>query len=836
MAAGVFRHSRSRIRRRRWVPTLAAAGGTANLSGSSVGAGTTSASLTASSRITGTAAGAGTTSGAIGQKLSNFDVQTLTNHARPVGWWHPYAEDSPFNTPIVSGAATFNDGVRTSASIISYLSAIAAQPSTLIFNAGGTTADFGHPHYYAKSTDDLVTIDNRYDTTHGGAFGGNFGAAETQGLTYRVPHAALPAGTFTANVPNQDGHMHVVQPDGTLLTMYKVETGWTDGGTLFCRWSALEPISGDGVTRPDLPGSTAAFFAGDPVVRTEELNSRIMQHALMGTTFRVRSYVYPARGNGTQVTDLNAPPMGARLRYVPDEAAIDAQSWATWVKDWFKVLHKYGMYISDTGGASTDALTYKVESDQVYRSFPSDFPTPFSETWAIANSVPSRVSGSLARTVYELISSNYTINISDFEVIQPPVAFISGTAAGAGTTSGTVSASGTAALTGTSAGVGTTTGAVTARALITGTSAGVGTTVGALTATALITGTSAGAGTTTGALTASSRLTGTSAGAGTTTALLTATALLTGSSTGAGTTSGVLTATGPALITGTSAGVGTTTGALTATDLLSGTSTGAGTTTGALTATALITGTSAGAGTTTGALTASARITGTTAGAGTVSGALTASSLITGTSTGVGTTSGTVTVPGAALISGTSAGVGTTVGALTASARITGTSTGAGTTTGAPVGIPRLLGTVTGAGTVSATLKVSAAVAGTSSGVGSLVGAIRVTANIIATAAGLGSASGQVTIFGLVPTFLHPTGLSIDIYTNGLTIDAYVTDMSLDTRETSVLFDTQTSGLSLDSNMNNLGFNLNENELSLDTRETGLVFDDNSTEVVLDAD
>lgn len=361
---------------------------------------------------------------------AGFDLTTLTNRGRPPATWRPFRDDSPFNNPLTGSPTLYRDsGGRTSENIISYLAASGSVPTTRIFNAGNTNADFNHPWYFATGTDPLITVRNRYNTSYGGQYGGNFGTAETEGQQFRVPLAALPAGSATTNpsgtatsysLPADDAHIHVVQPDGvTLLTMYRVERGWVGGGDMWCRWSAIERLDGDGLTRSDKPGSTAARYAGAPVVRIEELAAGEIRHAMFMNTFRTRGFVYPATGVGTETTDVQAPPMGARFMYKKPISFINAQSWPSWVKTFMRALRIYGAYVGDTGGATADVMVFKIESDQVYRSFPTEFPTPVSESWAISAAVPSRVSGSLGRTVYELIFTNYGINVTDFQVVDP---------------------------------------------------------------------------------------------------------------------------------------------------------------------------------------------------------------------------------------------------------------------------------------------------------------------------------------------------------------------------------------------------------------------------------
>lgn len=372
---------------------------------------------------------------AAAQSVNNFDVQTLTSPNRPSSVWRPFADSAPFNTPILDTDALYDDGTRTSASIISYLVTASGNdiPETLIFNTGESASDFHHPLYFAKSTDDLVTLHNRYDSSYSGNYGGNYGSFPTEGIQIRVPHAALPAGssattasgtTIAYNVPVQDAHMHVVQPNGDVISMYRVERGWADGGSLWCRASGSEPlVTGDGrIVQGGVASAVAAGYAGTPMLRAEDLTGGVIEHAFFMTTYRTRGVVYPAIGAASEVTDTHAPPNGAHFRYAPDDTFIDAQTWPSWVKLIMKAMHKYGLYVGDTGGATTDRIVVKMESDQVYRSFPGTYSTPNPiEAWAIANSVPSRVSSSIGpnRTVYELVFSTYAIAISDFEIMAP---------------------------------------------------------------------------------------------------------------------------------------------------------------------------------------------------------------------------------------------------------------------------------------------------------------------------------------------------------------------------------------------------------------------------------
>jgi hypothetical protein len=317
----------------------------------------------------------------------------------------------------------YDDGVRTSASIINYLATTRPNFSNHGYNFGGMTFDWDHPMYFAKGTDDLVTVRNRFDNRNGG----DYGFAETEGVQIRVPHDAKPAGTFTGNTPQNDGHITVVQPNGDVFTAWKGELGIANGADWWVRWSAMEDdITSDGLTRTDKPGATAArFVAGLGVIRHDEMANANMDHALFAVCWKTRGHVFPASGDAAETTDTHAPPLGARFRYKKDEAYIAAQSWPGWLKTIARTLRDYGAYCGDTGGNSTDALTFRMESDVVYRSF-TDFSSPYpNEVWADAQNDFTEVnSGGRLQFLmklgdYDGSGGNSTFRIEDFEVIAP---------------------------------------------------------------------------------------------------------------------------------------------------------------------------------------------------------------------------------------------------------------------------------------------------------------------------------------------------------------------------------------------------------------------------------
>ncbi|MCW3008758.1 MAG: hypothetical protein JWP17_3384 [Solirubrobacterales bacterium] len=277
----------------------------------------------------------------------------------PNASWRPYAPGSPFNQRIPAGTrpvAGSQDLIDTALSL--------GTPGHLTAGVAQSSDDWGHPTYYASTTDPVFTL----RTT------ANYGSNAINGARIRVPDAALAAG-------GGDGHMTIVQPSGWEYDLWQVHDKPRGGGTLTFSWGGRLRIDGDGLRT----GGTASRFGNlAGMIRAPELAAGRIDHALFivlrctgtGTSFgygaRQRessesSYVYPAVSGGSRCpSGVNAPPMGARLRLAMSGAQIDALRLPVWKRAIVRALARYGGYIGDTGG---DGIGLMFESSTMYTSF-----------------------------------------------------------------------------------------------------------------------------------------------------------------------------------------------------------------------------------------------------------------------------------------------------------------------------------------------------------------------------------------------------------------------------------------------------------------------------------
>ena len=98
-------------------------------------------------------------------------------------------------------------------------------------------------------------------------------------------------------------------------------------------------------------GWTSADAAGLPIlpglVRYEEVQAGAINHALRFTVEQTQSaYVWPARHEASDLTDLNLPPMGTRLRL---KASFDITPYSPEVQVMLRALKTYGMIVADNG-------------------------------------------------------------------------------------------------------------------------------------------------------------------------------------------------------------------------------------------------------------------------------------------------------------------------------------------------------------------------------------------------------------------------------------------------------------------------------------------------------
>lgn len=146
-----------------------------------------------------------------------------------------------------------------------------------------------------------------------------------------------------------DRHLLVIQQDENVLyELYAAEQ--QPDGTWHAGSGAIFSLTGYEL-RPD--GWTSADAAGLAVlpglVRYEEVAGGQINHAIRFTAPKTqRAYVWPARHYASSITDPAYPPMGQRFRL---RASFDTSGYPYQARVILEALKKYGMILSDNGGA-----------------------------------------------------------------------------------------------------------------------------------------------------------------------------------------------------------------------------------------------------------------------------------------------------------------------------------------------------------------------------------------------------------------------------------------------------------------------------------------------------
>jgi hypothetical protein len=224
--------------------------------------------------------------------------------------------------------------------------------------------DYGHPVYFASTSDPLVKLACTAYCNH--TDNGGYPA------TAYLPAKARPAG-------GTDAHLAVVQPNGTEIDMWATtqpSSSWTSGSTVTAQAIAncgnFESGSGFTPTGPAATAGGACLGAG--LLRATELASGTIDHALFVVGQCAVGAQYPAYAGAStsQCTSGTGPPLGGRLWYdVPDATTNANTSLAGWEKAILNALHDYGGYLEDdiSGGASVSGIGFLAESGEPAAAF-----------------------------------------------------------------------------------------------------------------------------------------------------------------------------------------------------------------------------------------------------------------------------------------------------------------------------------------------------------------------------------------------------------------------------------------------------------------------------------
>jgi hypothetical protein len=301
------------------------------------------------------ATGAGVGCGQDGHRSDTATPTSAARHGSPSVRSRPYRSSSPFNTPLPANPKLI---ANSDAIVRRFLAFNQIKP--LWIGTADTDDDYGRPVYYAAPGDPVYRLRCK----------GRYCPMRIEGARIRLPRGARPAA-------GGDGHMAIIQPNGTEYDLYEVSTPIPKaGGVVVSNGGGRTRVNGSGIRVPN--GATAAKFgllAG--VIRAREMQAGVINHALVfGTRCVADTYVYPAAGRARTCTSmgdsgLNAPPTGARFQLAMSAGEIDALAVPAWKKAILRALATHGMYLGDTGGGFLG-----LESETMYSSLRVRNPWP----------------------------------------------------------------------------------------------------------------------------------------------------------------------------------------------------------------------------------------------------------------------------------------------------------------------------------------------------------------------------------------------------------------------------------------------------------------------------
>jgi hypothetical protein len=270
----------------------------------------------------------------------------------------PFASDSPWNTPIGSGAALESASGALTSMIRSTTLKTQDGSSSMNMVTWMNADSYSHPVYTATNSDPMATISQTYGAP----------------VTARVPASATPAvGT--------DKHMHVIQPDGgTIVEMWDVTRN--SSTSLTAGRIAVVNLLGSGIG----PDNGVRAYGGSAVgglIRKWEVDPSdpnytdgVIRHAIaIAVPNGMLKYTggnagYDAAGYGTAKgyvwpateQDYSSPwayygtiPMG-QLFTIPKSVNIDTLGLSSAARAVAKAMQDYGAYVTDCTGPGTVAF------------------------------------------------------------------------------------------------------------------------------------------------------------------------------------------------------------------------------------------------------------------------------------------------------------------------------------------------------------------------------------------------------------------------------------------------------------------------------------------------
>ena len=299
------------------------------------------------------------------------------------------ADGAPY-TPFATNSV-WRTKISANPTIASYSAAVVGNQFPNGKNTAGVrsteagTYDYSHPRFFATSADPVVTLKCvQY-----------CGTPDNGGIptTIHIPAQARPAA-------GGDGHLDVVQADGTDISMW---TAVSPDGSYHTQFPGRNWQTGDVLSAGIVancgnlsngqgwlstgPGPTAAGYCDQAgVVTAAELASGQINHALFVTGECAIGTQYPAENGAStdQCTSGVGPPLGGREWYDVPCATTQANSALhPWEKAILCALNQYGGYLGDDGAGGahfTSGVGPELESEEPWYDYSGqNYTSPFAQ-------------------------------------------------------------------------------------------------------------------------------------------------------------------------------------------------------------------------------------------------------------------------------------------------------------------------------------------------------------------------------------------------------------------------------------------------------------------------
>jgi hypothetical protein len=318
----------------------------------------------------------------------------------PPACWRPYADNSPFNTPVPAGAAVRGDSRAIVDRIVGDIATV-PYVNNLVVHDDGTS---GEPTYYARTTGPdpdpaftLTCVGDGAEVPAGPCAPGLASPAKV-----RIPAGAVREDgerdrvcPTPATCYDTDRHMTVVdQAAGWEYDFWQVrahpipDPGRGNDGALAIARGGRTRLDGLGHNEPGGDATAAHWGNLAGRLRAEEFAAGHIRHALFIVVDCVAEGdgVYPAdpAGRARPCTRIgkrneNAPPLGAWLHLDMRPMEIVALGLPRWQTTLLRAMAEYGMFIGDTG--ATGIFQIEHEAGSQYQSVTRVRPAQDADAW-----------------------------------------------------------------------------------------------------------------------------------------------------------------------------------------------------------------------------------------------------------------------------------------------------------------------------------------------------------------------------------------------------------------------------------------------------------------------